>query len=99
VYQSLNNSSYLKHLFFIDDSLLFCKGNSLEWCRLQQLLYVYKKALSKKLNKGVKKKKKSIFFGRHTSQDVKEQILKNARIQATRQYDKYLGLQTLIGDP
>lgn len=36
----------LNHLFFVDDSLLFCKANTLEWLRIQEVLKIYKKASS-----------------------------------------------------
>lgn len=46
------------HLFFVDDSLLFCKTNSMDWHRLVQLLDEYKVAFGQKLNK----EKTSFFF-------------------------------------
>ena len=48
----------LTHLFFADDSLLFCKANSVEWRRLTKILERYEEASGQKLNKD----KTSIFF-------------------------------------
>jgi hypothetical protein len=53
----------LSHLFFADDSLLFCKANSVEWRRLTKILEKYEEASGQKLNRD----KTSIFFSRNTS--------------------------------
>jgi hypothetical protein len=77
----------LSHLFFIDDSLLFCKANLVEWRRLTKLLEDYKAALGKKLNK----EKISNFFSHNTSVEKKEEISRLSG--ATQCYEKYLGYQ------
>jgi hypothetical protein len=47
----------LSHLFFADDSLLFCRAHARDWGRLSQLLECYEKASGQQLNK----EKSSIF--------------------------------------
>jgi hypothetical protein len=81
------------HLFFADDSLLFCKTNIFEWLHIQAVLDTYEKASSQKLNKN----KMSIFFSRNTKAEAKAHILSVAGISSTKGYEKYLGLPAIIG--
>jgi hypothetical protein len=83
----------LSHLFFVDDSLLFCKANSVEWRRLTKILEKYEKASGQKLNK----EKTSLFFSRNTSLAKREEISHLSGLKATEKYEKYLGLPTLVG--
>jgi hypothetical protein len=48
----------ISHLFFADDSLLFCKANYVEWRRLKRILDKYEATSGQKLNQD----KTSIFF-------------------------------------
>lgn len=48
----------ISHLFFMNDSLLFCKANPIEWCNMLHLLETYKRAFGHMLNKD----KTLIFF-------------------------------------
>jgi hypothetical protein len=41
----------INHLFFADDSVLFCKANAKEWEKIQALLELYEKASGQKLNR------------------------------------------------
>lgn len=52
----------LSHLFFVDDSVLFCRATFSEWCSIQDILEVYERASSQKLNRD----KTSIFFNKNT---------------------------------
>ena len=88
-----NKGPKINHLFFADDSLLFCKANMVEWRRITRLLEKYEEASGQKLHKD----KTSLFFSRNTSEERKREISQLSGLQITRSYDKYLGLPTLIG--
>ncbi|XP_042944508.1 uncharacterized protein LOC122278379 [Carya illinoinensis] len=83
----------INHLFFADDSLIFCRANAGEWSSTQALLNLYEEASGQKLNKT----KTSIFFSSSTKPAAREYILKLAGTRASSSYEKYLGLPALIG--
>ena len=83
----------LSHLFFADDSFLFCKANLVEWRWLTKVLDRYEMAFGQKLNK----EKMSIFFSHNTSVEKRKEITRLLGLQATDKYEKYLGLPTLVG--
>jgi hypothetical protein len=83
----------INHLFFADDSLLFCRATPAEWHRLEGILELYERASGQMLNRD----KTSVFFSRNTDKSVKEIILRLAGVPATQRYDKYLGLPALVG--
>ena len=56
-------SPRINHLFFADDSLLFCKANGTECNKLKEILRTYEVALGKKINT----EKSSIYFSPNTS--------------------------------
>jgi hypothetical protein len=82
----------LNHLFFADNSLLFCRADLGHWSRLSNLLKVYELASGQKLNTS----KTAIFFSRNTSQEIKKSTLDEVRIPWLQRYDKYLGLPALV---
>ena len=83
----------LSHLFFADDSLIFCKAFLEECDALQQILKVYKNALGQQLNRA----KTSLFFSRNTPNDIQEEIKQRFGAQVIKEHEKYLGLPSLVG--
>ena len=60
----------LSHLFFADDSLIFCKASLEECDSLQHVLKVYEDAFGQQLNRA----KTSLFFSSNTDQQLQEEI-------------------------
>jgi hypothetical protein len=83
----------INHLFFADDSLLFCRAGQDQWNRLSMILGTYEKASGQQLNK----EKTGIFFSRNTPPETRKKFLEIARIPPSQRYDTYLGLPALIG--
>ncbi|XP_059451233.1 uncharacterized protein LOC132182041 [Corylus avellana] len=83
----------ISHIFFVDDSLLFCKASMVEWHSLTEVLRRYELASGQHLNTN----KTSIYFSSNTLTESKVAILEEAGIPATQRYDTYLGLPALVG--
>jgi hypothetical protein len=83
----------ISHLFFADDSLLFCRATLMQWNHLSSILKVYEETSGQKMNEN----KTAIFFSKNTTETDKEQIQWVARIPTNQRYDTYLGLPTLVG--
>ena len=82
----------LSHLFFADDSLIFCKASLAECAALQRILKVYEDALGQQLNRA----KTSLFFSRNTPSAIQEEIKQRFGTQVIKQHEKYLGLPSLV---
>ncbi len=74
---------WLSHLFFANDSLLFCRANFTEWVNLMDILKLYEKASSQKLNLA----KTSIFFSKSTRAEFKVFLRTSAGISTTSMYE------------
>ena len=61
---------WLTHLFFADDSLLFCKATIQECQYVQDLLRIFEEASGQKLNRD----KTTLFFSKVTPHDVQASI-------------------------
>jgi hypothetical protein len=83
----------LSHLFFADDSLLFCRANFPKWLNLVQVLQTYERASGQQLNMA----KTSVFFSRNTREEFKGFIWNSVGVTTTTGFEKYLGLPTLVG--
>lgn len=82
----------IKHLLFVDDSLIFCKVNTNVSNNLQKILNVYALALRQCINT----KKTTIMFNRNVSEMDKAIIYAMWRCRVTKQYKKYLDLSPMI---
>jgi hypothetical protein len=83
----------LTHLFFADDSLLFCKAKPVEVARIQNILNQYENASGQQINR----QKTTIFFSKSTPQRVQATIQNMLGVSAIKQYERYLGLPSFIG--
>ncbi|XP_030948949.1 uncharacterized protein LOC115972854 [Quercus lobata] len=83
----------LTHLFFADDSLVFCKASIAECQNIQSVLNVYEKASGQKLNRN----KTGLFFSKSTPPHILNQIKEFLGVQEVKNHEKYLGLPSLVG--
>ena len=81
------------HLFFADDSLLFCKANDQECHKLIEILELYEAASSQKVNA----EKSSIFFSHNTPHEKRCAVLNILGPMQDTRHGKYLGLSSIIG--
>lgn len=87
------DSLSVRNLFFVNDSLIFCKVNSIEWSRMLSLIETYEQAFGQFLNR----EKSSIFFSSNMPTEVKNTIIRNARTSAHGILEKQLGLPNCLG--
>ena len=83
----------LTHLFFADDSLLFCEANFDECNIILDLLAAYESVSGQKVNIS----ETTLFFSKSTLDDIKEIIKGLLGVQEIQHYEKYFGLPSLVG--
>lgn len=83
----------LSHLFFADDSLLFCRATFSKWGYIHRILQSYERASDQKFNSN----KTSIFFSKNTKKEFRDHIASLVGHSAMTRYHNYLGLPTLGG--
>ena len=82
----------ISHLFFINDSIIFCQASFGDCEQVAKVLAEYEKESGKKLNK----EKTSLFFNKNTRQDIQEFVKETFGAQIVQQHKKYLGLSPLV---
>lgn len=83
----------ISHLFFADDSLVFCQASLEECNELQHIFNIYESASGQQLNKA----KTALFFSKNTPHAIQEEIKSRFGAQVIRQHEKYMGLPSLVG--
>ena len=84
---------HISHLFFADDSIIFCRANMGDCRRIWDVLQDYGAASWQKINKD----KTSLSFSKNTIAFVQAEIKCLFGAQVIKQHDRYLGLPSLIG--
>ena len=83
----------ITHLFFSDDSLLFCKENNQECQNLINILQLYEATSVQKINTD----KSSVFFSSNTLDERRSEVLNLLGPMQDTHHKKYLGLPSIIG--
>ena len=87
------NNLCMTHLLFADDSLLFCRATIEECQRVLDILEVYGRCSCQQINQS----KTIIFFHKSTNDDTRNQIKLALGVLEIIQYERYLGLPSLVG--
>jgi hypothetical protein len=82
----------ISHLFFADNSLLFCRSSFVEWARTQKIVESYERASRQKLNR----EKTSIFFSKNTRTKAKEFICRLPELHLRLAMSNTLGYRLLL---
>ena len=87
------NRPHVSHLFFANDSVLFCRAKESKCQAILHILSVYEKGSGQKINRD----KTNIFFSSNTHQDIQVRIQHLLGVPTIRQYERYLGLLVFVG--
>ena len=87
------NGPKISHLFFADDSLVFCQATMSDLHEIQAILSLYERASSQKLNR----EKTSIFFSKAVSEGRGQEISDFLGVLEVKEYEKYFGLLKVVG--
>ena len=82
----------ISHLFFVDNSIIFCKATRVECDALLRVLNVYEQASGQQHNRA----KTTLFFSKNTEETIKEEIKTRFGAQVIKQHEKYLRLPSLV---
>ena len=88
------NGPRLTHLLFANDSLLFCRATDQECSNILEILEVYGSCSGQQINKN----KTTIFFSKLTFEEKREHIKQVLGVLEIKQFEKYLGLPSFVGE-
>ena len=87
------NGPKISHLFFADNSLLFCQARVDELEKIQNILCKYEKASGQKINND----KTTLFFSSNVANSFKGHVKNLLGVPEIKEYEKYLGLPAMVG--
>ena len=79
------DSPKVTHLFFTDDSMLFCRASQQECTTILEILQLYEVASGQQINRG----KNQLFFSSNTDQAMRDQIKTSIGVSATTHIESY----------
>ncbi|XP_008227636.1 PREDICTED: uncharacterized protein LOC103327128 [Prunus mume] len=82
----------INHLFFADDSLLFCNAGTTEALELKRIFGVYEAASGQKVNLG----KSALCFSPSTPRVLQDDIRQLLNVTLVPCHERYLGLPTIV---
>lgn len=83
----------VSHMFFADDSYIFCRAIANEAHNILDLLSTFEKASGQKVNL----EKSSLFFSRNTSDNTRIEVCTQLTMNAATDDSTYLGLPNILG--
>ncbi|XP_074326550.1 uncharacterized protein LOC141664498 [Apium graveolens] len=83
----------VSHLFFADDSYVYCRATRGEASQVMSLLSVFEKVSGQKINV----EKSNVFFSQNVQQETKTEILQVTGFMEASASTQYLGLPNCIG--
>ena len=83
----------VSHLFFVDNSLLFCKASKQECRKMIEILELCEAASGQKVNA----KKSSVIFSHNNPQERRRMVMDILGPMQDTRHGKYLGLPSIIG--
>ena len=86
------NGPRISHLFFANDTLIFCRAEMGDLLELQDILNLYEKASGQQINRG----KTTIFFSKAVLVENKVELSNFMRVSEVKEYEKYLGLPAVV---
>nr|XP_027122320.1 uncharacterized protein LOC113739290 [Coffea arabica] len=82
----------ITHIFFVDNSLIFCKANVQQAKEIMKILKMYEEASGQLINLD----KSTVFFSKNMSLEQKEAVCSSLGGMTEMKHGKYLGLPMVI---